>query len=64
MDTLWLRVAVVMCSIGVTLQCTAGGGGGGGGADPMAALLGAGGGAGGGMGLYEFTFASNSNVCE
>ena len=30
METSWLRVVVLMCAVGVTLQCGAGGGGGGG----------------------------------
>ena len=51
METLWLRVVVVMCAVGVTLQCGAGGGVGGGGGgggsggnglDSLAALMGMG----------------------
>ena len=46
METSWLRIVVVMCAVGVTLQCGAGGAGGGGGG---------GGGGDGGSGLNALT---------
>ena len=51
METLLLRVLVMVCAVGLTLECGAGGAAGGGGGDGgLASLLGGTGGGGGDVG--------------
>ena len=50
METLLLRVLVMVCAVGLTLECGAGGAAGGGGDGGLASLLGGTGDGGGGVG--------------